>query len=91
MTTPQDELARAIESGQPLAPIPRLKITSLVGGGHEVRVSYAEMTGFTSLTLAAALISLTIGAERIRRENVGQPIDRPHQRRWIIPITKGSE
>ena len=70
---------------------PRIKITTLVGGGHEVRVSYADMEGFTALSLAAALTSLTIGGERIRRENVGQPIDRPHQRRWIIPITKGSE
>jgi len=85
------EVNRAIESGQPPAPTPRLKITSLVGGGHEVRVSYADMTGFTSLSLAAALTNLTIGGERIRRENVGQPIDRPHQRRWIIPITKGTE
>ena len=49
------------------------------------------MEGFTSLSLAAALTALTIGGERIHRENIGQPIDKPHQRRWVIPITKGTE
>ena len=68
---------------------PRIRITSLVNGGHEVRVSYADMEGFTSLSLAAALAALTIGGERIQRENIGQPVDKPHQHRWVIPITNG--
>ena len=82
-------MTRAIESGQLPAPAIRLKITSLVGGGHEVRVRYADMTQFTSFSLAAALSGLTIGGERLTRENFGLAIDRPHQRLWIIPITEG--
>ena len=84
-------MTRAIESGQPPAPTPRLKITSLVGGGHEVRVRYADMDGLTLHGLIAAICKLTIEGEQIKPENISPPIDRPHQRIWIIPITKGTE
>ena len=82
-------MTRAIESGQPPAPTPRLKITSLLGGGHEIRVSYADMEGLSLRALAAAISHLTIGGERIKPENINPPIEKPHQRRWVIPITNG--
>ncbi|TFD50439.1 hypothetical protein E3T43_18120 [Cryobacterium sp. Hh7] len=82
-------MTRAIESGQPPAPIPRLKITSLVGGGHEIRVRQSEIDGLTMSELTAAISALRIGGRRIGPDDLGPSIEKFHPHRWVIPIKNG--
>jgi hypothetical protein len=82
-------MTRTIESGQPPAPALRLKITSLVGGGHEIRVRQSEIDGLTLSELTAAICNLRIGGRRIRHEDLSPAIEKQHPHRWVIPITNG--
>ena len=81
----------AIESGQPPAPAPRLKITSLVGGGHEIRVRQSEIDGLTLSELTAAICNLRIGGRRIVPEDLSPAIEKHHPHRWVIPIKNGDD
>ncbi|WP_104128220.1 hypothetical protein [Cryobacterium sp. Y57] len=82
-------MTRAIDSGQPPAPIPRLKITSLVGGGHEIRVRQSEIDGLTLSELTAAICNLRIGGRRIGPDDLSPAIEKQYPHRWVIPITNG--
>ena len=82
-------MTRAIESGQPPASIPQLKITALVGGGHEIRVKQSEIDGLTMSELTAAICTLRIGGRRIGPGDLSPAIEKQHPHRWVIPITNG--
>ena len=84
-------MTRAIESGQPPARIPQLKITALVGGGHEIRVKQSEVDGLTMSELTAAICSLRIGGRRIGPDDLGRSIEKYHPHRWVIPIKNGDD
>ena len=83
------EVTPAIAPGQPPAPTPRLKITSLVGGGHEIRVKQSEIDGLTMSELTAAICTLRIGGRRIGPNDLSPAIEKQHPHRWVIPITNG--
>lgn len=82
-------MTRAIESGQPR--IPRLKITALVGGGHEIRVNHSEIDGLTMSELTAAISALRIGGRRIGPDDLSPSIEKHHPHRWVIPIKNGDD
>ena len=82
-------MSRAIDSGEQPAPILRLKITSLVGGGHEIRVRQSEIDGLTLSELTAEICNLRIGGRRIQKEDLSPAIEKQHLQRWVIPITNG--
>ena len=65
---------------------PRIKITALVGGGHEIRIREVDRAELGQDGLEAQVAALGFDPGEL-----GKAEYLPYRQRWVIPITKGTE
>lgn len=67
----------------------RVRLTSRMDGGHEIRISEADLAELGQAGLVAAITGMLIGGEGITAENLGTPEYQRYRQRWVIPVVSG--